>query len=321
MDFVAFDVETANRYRGSICAIGIAEVEDGRVVRRDSWLCTPPLPLNGFEHMNIRIHGIRPEDVQGMPPWSERMAEVLDVVKERPIIAHNASFDISAIRHACDEDGFEWPTVTYGCTLQMARRQLRLISYRLPAVCKELGIEFADHHDAGSDASAAAEVAISLAKLTGATSLADLMDQCGLSFGYLSDSSWRSCASSGEWADSKPRPPEANPDADPLHPLFGQTIVFTGALGISRQEAFDLAASRGATVKNGVSKKVTMLVVGDGFSGDRAEDFYTGKAAKAAELISEGHAIEVISEPEFHELLVALEEKKKRAKRGRELAS
>ena len=44
--------------------------------------------------------------------------------------------------------------------------------------------------------------------------------------------------------------------------LFGETIVFTGTLGIPRQKAADMAAESGCGVVNSVSKKVTMLVVG-----------------------------------------------------------
>ena len=44
--------------------------------------------------------------------------------------------------------------------------------------------------------------------------------------------------------------------------LFGETIVFSGTLVISRQEAVDMAADAGCNVANNVSRKVTMLVVG-----------------------------------------------------------
>ena len=44
--------------------------------------------------------------------------------------------------------------------------------------------------------------------------------------------------------------------------LCGETIVFTGALGIPRQKAADLAANAGCNVVPNVTKKVSILVVG-----------------------------------------------------------
>jgi DNA polymerase III epsilon subunit-like protein len=52
------------------------------------------------------------------------------------VVAHNAAFDIGALRAGCDAADVEWPTLTYGCSLMMARRSgLGLLSYRLPLVC------------------------------------------------------------------------------------------------------------------------------------------------------------------------------------------
>src|SRR3546814_2163433 len=45
--------------------------------------------------------------------------------------------------------------------------------------------------------------------------------------------------------------------------LLGETIVFTGALVLPRRDAADRAHALGAAVEPGVTKKTTMLVVGD----------------------------------------------------------
>ena len=44
--------------------------------------------------------------------------------------------------------------------------------------------------------------------------------------------------------------------------LFGESLVFTGALGIPRREAADMAARAGCDVAANVSRKTTLLVVG-----------------------------------------------------------
>ena len=52
-------------------------------------------------------------------------------------------------------------------------------------------------------------------------------------------------------------------DGDPRGALAGSVVVFTGALGMSRNEAAELAARVGMSVKPGVTKETTHLVVGD----------------------------------------------------------
>jgi DNA polymerase-3 subunit epsilon len=80
-------------------------------------------------------------------------------------------------------------------------------------------------------------------------------------------------------------------------------MVFTGALSIRRKEAWDAVAACGAVVEKGVTKRTTMLVVGDAFSGHDPADFYTGKAAKAAKWRVKGSRIEVLTEADLVDLL------------------
>ena len=48
---------------------------------------------------------------------------------------------MGALREACIAVGREWPTVDYACSLVTARRSLDLISYRLPMVAEECGVD------------------------------------------------------------------------------------------------------------------------------------------------------------------------------------
>ena len=55
MKFVALDVETANPNMASICSVGIAVFEDGRLT--DEWYSLVN-PKDYFHEMNVSIHGI-----------------------------------------------------------------------------------------------------------------------------------------------------------------------------------------------------------------------------------------------------------------------
>jgi DNA polymerase III subunit epsilon len=299
-DFVAIDVETANAHRGSICAIGAAVVRAGVVVSTHSWLVRPPAGLDTFDRMNVRLHGITAGMVTDQPFFAERLDQLVELAAGLPLVAHNASFDIGALREACIVADREWPTTDYACSLVMARRALDLIAYRLPIVAAECGIELGRHHEAGSDARACAQVVLELARRRNAGTLADLLGDLKVLPGRLDAAAWRGCH--GTLATALIAP-EAAVDADPEHPLYGQVMVFTGALGIRRQEAWDAAARCGATVERNVTKRTTMLVVGDGFTGRDPADFYTGKAAKAVQWREKGHRIEVLTEADLVDLL------------------
>lgn len=80
-------------------------------------------------------------------------------------------------------------------------------------------------------------------------------------------------------------------------------IVFTGALAIPRREAADLAASVGCEVDSGVTKKTTLLVVGDTDVQRLAGHEKSSKHRKAEELASKGYPIRIIRETDFRELV------------------
>ncbi|WP_280764100.1 exonuclease domain-containing protein [Prescottella agglutinans] len=119
--FVGFDVETANSARGSICVIGLTVVTAGRITAIHSWLCRPPAGLDRFDPGNIGIHGITPNAVAREPSFMQRLSDMLDVVGDLSLIAHNASFDIGALREAFAADEMTWRPLQYGCTLMWSR--------------------------------------------------------------------------------------------------------------------------------------------------------------------------------------------------------
>lgn len=182
--FVGFDVETANTDRGSICALGLSVVHQGRIVDTRSWLCRPPESLAGFAPNNISIHGIRPDDVARQPTFQRRFSDVLDLVGDLPLVAHNAAFDIGAIRAASAATELSWQPLRYGCTLQWARRDLPgLANYRLPTVSAALGVDLREHHDASADASAAANIALELMRRSNAPSVDAYVATVGMNLG------------------------------------------------------------------------------------------------------------------------------------------
>ncbi|MFE5290472.1 exonuclease domain-containing protein [Nocardia sp. NPDC056611] len=308
LSFAAIDVETANSSRGSICAVGVTVVRDGRRAEEASWLCRPPAGLDFFNWHNIRVHGISAAMVADKPEFAHRWPEMVGLIGDLPVIAHNAGFDSGAIREACAHSGIHPPTWTYSCSLALARRHLALDSYRLPYVADALGIDFTNHHDAAADAAAAADIVIALANRAGTDSLAAL-ERMVVDRPLRTERTPRPLRTEPVAAERAPRRswfareelvlPTVT-GADPSHPLYGEIIVFTGDLAaMTRQQAWDAIAACGATPARNVTRRTTGLVIGDGFRGADAAAFTTSKARRVAELRIRGQRIEVMDEAAF----------------------
>jgi DNA polymerase-3 subunit epsilon len=90
---------------------------------------------------------------------------------------------------------------------------------------------------------------------------------------------------------------------NPNGPLAGEVIVFTGALLMPRREAAELAAQNGCAVADAVTKKTSVLVVGDQDIRRLAGHEKSSKHRKAEQLLAEGHPLRILGEADFLALL------------------
>ena len=136
------------------------------------------------------------------------------------------------------------------------------------------------HHDALEDAKAAGHVLLAAMKVTG-------LDVEGWLRRVEQPISSLSVAQPG------------NPEG----PLHGEVLVFTGALQMLRSEAAGMAAAAGCTVEEGITRRTTILVVGDQDVMKLAGYEKSSKHRKAEDLIRKGQAIEIITEKDFEKLV------------------
>lgn len=173
LDFLAIDFETATSRRASICEAGISLVKDGMVRDTRSWLVQPE--GNEYSYWNIQIHGIHPEDTAQAPTFPEVWAEIMHYLDEVPVlVAHNASFDISCIRHSLAHYGLPTPDVDYYCSLRAARNLYDFPSNKLGDLCSQFQIPEGTHHRAGDDAEMCARLFLREIKDAGWCSLEDM---------------------------------------------------------------------------------------------------------------------------------------------------
>lgn len=96
MDFVAIDFETANQKRSSICQVGIACFEDGRMVNHFESLVNPG---ERFAQCCIRVHGITATDVRHSPTLPSLHGDIQSFLSGQIVISHT-EFDEVALRQA-----------------------------------------------------------------------------------------------------------------------------------------------------------------------------------------------------------------------------
>jgi DNA polymerase-3 subunit epsilon len=188
---IAIDFETANEQRGSACSVGLAWIEDGRVVRVEERLIRPKDMR--FSSFNIAIHGIRPEDVEDASEFPEVMDEFADDFRGATMIAHNAAFDFSVWRSCLDLYRRGYPELSYLCSVKMAQKVWpHLGSHKLNILAGHLGLTF-KHHNAAEDAAVCAEAAIAVARALRVSHVRDIPAMIGMRVGRLFAGGYDAC--------------------------------------------------------------------------------------------------------------------------------
>ena len=238
-NFDAIDVETANADRSTICQIGIVHVRDGQI--RDRWVALVD-PEDWFDDWNVNIHGISEETVRGAPTLPELQGELRDRLGSSVVVSHT-NFDRVAIERAMEKYGLGQPRLTWLDSAKVVRRawpdRYSRKGYGLASVAHDLGITFR-HHDALEDATAASEIVIRASKETG-------LDISG----WLQRTAMPIAPKTGKRIEIG----EVNPDGH----LFGETLVFTGTLDMTRRDAAGLAIQAGCEVQRNVTMRTTLL--------------------------------------------------------------
>lgn len=282
--FYALDVETANPSVSSICQIGIAKFENGVLLNKYTEIIDPE---EYFDDFNVEIHGIDSHIVKG----AKTFPEIYEYLKNNLVgeaVIHHMPFDKSAINGACIKYKLPELAIRWLDSARIVRRswpELRERGYGLSNICKKLKIEF-KNHDALEDAIAAGRVvqfAIEKTKI-------NIED-------WFSELKKRMPSGDNEESNNKIRM-DGNSDG----PLFGETIVFTGTLSILRKEAAVLAANAGCNVTDAMTKKCTILVVGQQDLDKLAGKDKSTKQIKAEKLIKEGVSIKIIGEDDFRRI-------------------
>ena len=302
MDFITIDFETATSERCSPCEIGLTSVENDEIQFSKSWLIRPK--DNVYDDFNVLIHGIYSKMTENEPEFDVIWKEILPLVENKFLIAHNAGFDMSVLRKTLDLYNLPYPSLRYACSYIFSKHTWPgLPSYNLASLCSKNKIKL-KHHRAKNDSLATAELSLLAFEKMGVKTEDDFVPLLKTKIGRIFDGGYKPCrtyhpSSSHQKFDY--RTIVADPSkADEDNLFFGKTVVFTGTLSsMKRADAQQIIADIGGVNSNSVSKKTDFLIVGQQDYRIVGDDGMSCKQEKAIELVNSGCPLEILSEEDF----------------------
>ena len=275
-NFLAFDVETATQKRSTICQIGYVIVKNLEIVDENSFLVKPP--GNEYSVVNSNLHGLCALDTKNAPILLKVWKKVKKDFKSHTLVAHNASFDSSALAASLDHYNIRIPKLDCICTYQ-------LTNLKLKSLCESLKIDLANHHDALSDAIACAKAMIRLIQGVEPDHTLIQPDQPFDPFAVKGH----------EKINGDVLKPNLEVE-DKVNPFYSKKVVFTGVLNsISRIDAANILKDKGADIDTGVTKRTKYVIAGSGAGPI--------KLKKIDKYNQEGAEIEILNEETFLKMI------------------
>lgn len=159
--FICFDIETTglSANRDKITEIGAVKVENGQITDTFSTFANPGMPIPA---KITELTGINDAMVKDAPSQSEAVSAFLEFAGDNVLVAHNAPFDTSFIRKACENMNREYNYTSID-TVAISRAILTDIkNCKLDTVAKYLRLGDFNHHRATDDAEMLARIFINL---------------------------------------------------------------------------------------------------------------------------------------------------------------
>lgn len=161
--FVVFDLETtgAKAPPCRIIEIGAYLVKGGSIRDEFHSLVDPQETVPQFI---TALTGINDEMVRAAPAFSDVLPGFLDFVGDAVLVAHNAQFDLAFLNYEIGRvfEGYRVANPSL-CTVHLSRKLLPLVqNHKLKTLAEYFSVELINHHRAGPDARATAEVFLHL---------------------------------------------------------------------------------------------------------------------------------------------------------------
>lgn len=160
-EIIAFDLETTglSPTENRIIEIGAVRIKNREIVEEFSTFVDPEIPI---PEKITEITHITDDMVSGAPKEEEAVRKFIEFAGSGVLCAHNADFDTSFIRAACQRLGIEYK-FTYFDSLALSRAALpHLKNHKLDTVAKEYKLGDFDHHRALDDTKTLAGIVLKI---------------------------------------------------------------------------------------------------------------------------------------------------------------
>ena len=158
-NFAAIDFETANNSATSICSVGIVFVKNHEIVG-SYYSLVRPVP-NFYCYWNTKIHGLKRDDTDDAPYFTEVWKKIHPMLKGQVLLAHNSSFDENCLKLVCQYYNIRYPNFKFYCTYRASLKAFPdLENHQLHTVAAHCGFDLTHHHNALADAEACAHIGI-----------------------------------------------------------------------------------------------------------------------------------------------------------------
>ena len=162
-DFVVFDLETTGAQAPPcrIIEIGAYRIKNGVIVAEFHSLVNPEMPIPPFI---ASLTGISNGMVNDAPKFCEVAGDFLDFIGDAVLVAHNAPFDMGFLNHEVGRIYEDYRVANPClCTVQLSRKLLPdIINHKLKTIAEYYSISLINHHRAGDDAHATAQIFVNL---------------------------------------------------------------------------------------------------------------------------------------------------------------
>ena len=184
--YVAIDFETANDSKLSACSIGAISFDNHRLGNKFESLIQPP---NGHSHLwgsNFRIHNIsrsRYMSADQFPAVWKKLQKNINI-SEKIIVCHNSGFDINVLKELFTFYKISTTKFYYLDTVNIGKLTWSTENYKLSTLANYLNIRL-NHHDALSDATASAKIAIKSLEKHKSTDFNRVLENSRFGYGVL----------------------------------------------------------------------------------------------------------------------------------------
>ena len=172
-EYICLDCETTglNPKKDEILSIGAVKINNNKIVMRET-INIFVKPSKNIDHESIKIHHIRPVDLQNALEPEEAIFKLLDFIGNRPIVGYYINFDMAMIsKYTKKYIGIKLPNeaIEVSSMYYKTRKkssEYEFIDLKFDTIMKELDIPALGKHDAFNDAIMTSMIFLKLRNLT-----------------------------------------------------------------------------------------------------------------------------------------------------------